>query len=162
MLLSVIIPAYNEEKTIARIADLARRVSVSKEIIIVDDGSSDGTAAILESLKAKECTDEIFAGFTVIRQKNSGKGSAIRAGIAAAQGDIILFQDADLEYDPEDYPLLIGPIREDRADAVMGSRILGKKNDFWVGGRPSFRYLRNHLGIHFVKNILGDKITGDK
>lgn len=118
--LSVIIPVYNEAGTISEILGKVQKAplpaGVGKEIIIVDDGSTDGTREILGKLK--------LAGTSVLlNDKNMGKGGAVRNGIARATGDIIIIQDADLEYDPEDYSAIIAPILSNRVDAVMGIRI---------------------------------------
>lgn len=118
MLLSVIIPAYNEIEFIDEILRRVRETPYEKEIIIVDDCSTDGTREYLEGLGD--------AGVTVLFQEiNQGKGAALRKGIAAAAGDIVLIQDADLEYDPKEYPVLLGPIMDGKADVVYGSRFLG-------------------------------------
>lgn len=118
--LSIVIPAYNEEKTIAEIIDRVKKVEVGleKEIIVVDDGSTDRTREILNQL-ANQGIKVIF------HEKNKGKGAALRTGFAHATGDIILVQDADLEYDPREYPRLLEPILDGRADVVYGSRFLG-------------------------------------
>ncbi|OGZ99941.1 MAG: hypothetical protein A3C07_02835 [Candidatus Sungbacteria bacterium RIFCSPHIGHO2_02_FULL_47_11] len=152
MLLSVIIPTYNEEKTIREIVDRVKRVPLPKEIVIVDDGSKDATPKILDEIRKSVRSDAYLAGVRVIHKKNGGKGSALKAGIAAARGDIIIFQDADLEYDPRDYPVLIRPIERGEVEVVMGSRLLEKQN-IWVGGRPNFSYLRNHIGIRLITLI---------
>ncbi len=119
-LLSVIIPVYNERLTLREILRRVHEAPVDKEIIAVDDCSTDGSFAVLEEQKA------IYPNLRVFRQpKNMGKGAALREGIRQAAGDIIVIQDADLEYDPSEYPQLIGPILDGRADVVYGSRFTG-------------------------------------
>ena len=118
--LSVIIAAYNEEATVAKIVDRVRAVPLSLEVIAINDASSDGTGAVLDGLKAAGKVDVV-----VHHPKNRGKGAAIRSGIAHATGDVIVVQDADLEYDPAELPRLLEPIADGRADAVFGSRFLG-------------------------------------
>ena len=117
MKLSVIIPVYNEQATIRELFRLVRAVDMEKEIIFVDDGSSDGSREILLSL-ADESTQ------VVLHDRNRGKGAALRSGFRHATGDIIIVQDADLEYDPAQYPKLIQPILEGKADVVYGSRFV--------------------------------------
>jgi len=133
--LSVVIPAYNEEKTIEAVITRVKKVDVGleKEIIVVDDGSSDGTREILKKLAGEEV--KVF-----FHEKNAGKGAALQTGFSQATGDIILVQDADLEYDPREYPRLLEPILDGRADVVYGSRFLGGPHRvllFWhyVGNR---------------------------
>ena len=119
MKLSVVIPVYNEKKTLSELICRVEAVKLEKEIIIVDDASTDGTRDLLKKYEEQE-------GFKVIYQsKNAGKGSALRAGFDKVEGEIIIVQDADLEYDPKEYPLLIEPILDGRADVVYGSRFLG-------------------------------------
>src|SRR5256886_12962854 len=120
MKISIVIPCYNEKNTIEEIVEAVRSAPIeNKEIIIVDDCSGDGTRAVLEE-KISQMIDRI-----IYHPVNRGKGAALRSGFAAATGDIILVQDADLEYSPEDYPVLLGPLMSGKADAVFGSRVMG-------------------------------------
>jgi glycosyltransferase involved in cell wall biosynthesis len=120
--LSVIIPCYNELNTIESIVAAVRSSPVlHKEIIIVDDCSTDGTRDILAS-KIAPLVDKV-----IYHQKNRGKGAALRTGIAAATGDVVIIQDADLEYNPQEYPLLLVPFLQRKADVVFGSRFMGGK-----------------------------------
>ncbi|MBN1270292.1 MAG: glycosyltransferase family 2 protein [Kiritimatiellae bacterium] len=122
MKLSIVIPVYNEAGTVERVIDAVRKVEtgLEREIIVVDDGSTDGTRDVLERLK--DSTDGVRIA---LRDRNEGKGSALRTGFAMATGDIVLVQDADLEYDPKEYPHLLAPILDGHADVVYGSRFLG-------------------------------------
>jgi glycosyltransferase involved in cell wall biosynthesis len=118
--LSIIIPAYNETRTVESLLRRVAEVPLDTEIIVVDDGSRDGTRELLQKLR-----DEGLIDTLVFHEVNQGKGAALRTGIARATGDVIAIQDADLEYDPHELPLLLEPILSGRADAVYGSRFLG-------------------------------------
>jgi len=126
MPLSIIMPVYNEMTTIAEIIHRVGEalVGLSKELVIVDDGSTDGTREYLQSLAEGETRDGLTVK-VIIHETNQGKGAAIRTAIAHVTGDIVLIQDADLEYDPQDYPALLKPILEQRADVVFGNRFHG-------------------------------------
>jgi glycosyltransferase involved in cell wall biosynthesis len=119
-LLSVVIPVYNEAATIDRIIAAVRAVDIHKEIIIVDDYSTDGTRDRLKQIAAAENNVRVL-----YHDVNQGKGAALRTGFAAARGQYVVVQDADLEYDPAEYPKLLGPLIEGRADVVFGSRFIG-------------------------------------
>jgi len=140
MRLSVIIPCYNEINTIDAIIDAVNRAPYhDKEIIIIDDYSNDGTREKLKtSIEKSGRIHQIF-----YHEYNQGKGAAIRTGIAAATGDLVVIQDADLEYDPNEYPRLIQPILNDRADVVFGSRFLG-------GDARRVLYFWHRLGNGFL------------
>jgi len=120
ILLSVVIPAYNEVATIDRLIATVLDVDVEKEIIVVDDHSTDGTREVLSALAAKH--DNIRV---ICHEKNRGKGAALRTGLARARGRFVIVQDADLEYDPAEYPKLLAPLVEESADVVYGSRFVG-------------------------------------
>ncbi len=126
MPLSIIMPVYNEMTTIAEIIHRVGEtlVGLSKELVIVDDCSTDGTREYLQSLAEGETRDGLTVK-VIIHETNQGKGAAIRTAIAHVTGDIVLIQDADLEYDPQDYPALLQPILEQRADVVFGNRFHG-------------------------------------
>ncbi len=120
MRVSVVVPVYNEAHTVAELFQSVLKTGLVAEIILVNDGSTDGTNEVLDELARQ------YPIARVIHQaQNAGKGAALRTGIAAATGDVILIQDADLEYDPSDYPVLLKPIKDGRADVVFGSRFLG-------------------------------------
>jgi glycosyltransferase involved in cell wall biosynthesis len=117
MKLSVIIPVYNEVGTILEVIKKVKEAPFDKEIIIVDDASTDGTRSLLE-----KCREEVKVFF---HEANQGKGAAIQTAIPHITGNVVIIQDADLEYDPSEYPRLIAPIRKEKADVVYGSRFLG-------------------------------------
>ena len=150
MKISIIIPVYNEVKNIAEIVKRVQATKLAAEIIIVDDGSKDGTHEFLKKMDGKKKIRVIF------QEKNQGKGAAVATGLKAATGDILLIQDADLEYDPRDYPALLKPIQEGVADVVYGSRFLGgahRVTMFW-------HQVANKLLTLFT-NILYDSILTD-
>lgn len=153
--LSVIVPVYNERPVIAELLRRVQAVPIPKELIVVDDGSIDGTRDVLRDMER--------GGLIVVYQPvNRGKGAALREGFRRASGDVILVQDADLEYDPAEYPRLLQPILEGRADIVFGSRFLG---DGWRGA-TYLQYAANkaltRLSNVFTRLRLTDMETGYK
>ena len=135
MKLSVVVPVYNERATIAEVLRRVEATPFEKEILVVDDGSTDGTTETLRELAEKNGHLRVLG-----HERNRGKGAALRTGFAAATGEIVLVQDADLEYDPADYPVLLRPFVEGKADVVFGSRFLGGP------------YTRVHLFWHYLGN----------
>lgn len=150
MKLSVVIPVYNERNTIAEILRLVKATERADEIILVDDGSTDGTRDILRTLASPpEVT-------VVLHEKNMGKGAALRTGFQKAGGDVILVQDADLEYNPAEYPALLEPIECGQADAVYGSRFLGSKHRVTM-----FWHMVANQWLTFATNVLYNSILSD-
>jgi glycosyltransferase involved in cell wall biosynthesis len=150
MKLSVIMPVYNEINTIATILDRVRATGLADEIVIIDDGSSDGTREYLRGLPQDGQVR------IVLHERNQGKGAAVVTGFHAATGDVMLIQDADLEYDPREYPELLRPLNENIADVVFGSRFLGAARRpilFW-------NMVANKL-LTFATNILYNNILTD-
>jgi len=125
--LSVVVPVYNEEQTLASLVDRVAAVPIKKQMILVDDSSADGSWEIMQAIAAKYENDANNSLTLARHSANQGKGAALRTGFEHATGDIIVIQDADLEYDPSEYPRLIQPIVENKADVVFGSRFLGDR-----------------------------------
>lgn len=151
MRLSVVIPAYNEVGTIEaileRVTQVALPAGLHKELVVVDDGSTDGTRDVLSRLAASNSDIRL-----VLQAQNQGKGAAVRAGFEASTGDIILIQDADLEYDPKDYSALLAPILEGHADVVFGTRFAG-------GGAHRVLFFWHMVGNRFL-TLLSNAATG--
>ena len=150
MKVSVIIPVYDEKHTIEEIVRRVKAQNIASEILIVDDGSTDGTRQIIESMDGEGDIK------VILHDRNLGKGAAVRTGIQNASGDVLLIQDADLEYDPRDYSSLLQPIEEGLADVVYGSRFLGAARRpvmFW-------HMLANKL-LTLLTNVLYDTILTD-
>ena len=150
MNLSVVIPVYNEVGNVKEIIKRVQAQKLANEIVVVDDGSTDGTRDILKELDGKDNLR------VILHERNQGKGAAVVTGFKAARGDILLIQDADLEYDPRDYPKLLQPIEEEIADVVYGSRFLGGPRRvamFW-------HMIANKL-LTVMTNILYDTILTD-
>jgi glycosyltransferase involved in cell wall biosynthesis len=147
---SVVIPCFNERDTVLELIDRVQASPVDKEIIVVDDYSTDGTRALLQQ-RLEERGDIILE----LRARNGGKGAAVQAGLRRASGDVIIIQDADLEYDPADYPVLLRPIQTGRARVVYGSRFIGEHRAM---------YFWHSLGNKFltlVCNVLFDTTLTD-
>ncbi|UCG42562.1 MAG: glycosyltransferase family 2 protein [candidate division WOR-3 bacterium] len=144
MRLTVLIPVYNEEQSVSELISHVRAVPVEKEILVVDDHSSDNTLRVIRSIP----DIRVFA-----HETNRGKGAAIRTGLAHATGDVVVIQDADLEYDPADYPRLLAPFADPRVDAVYGSRFRGNGNFLFLSRMANYF-------LTFVTNaFFGGRIT---
>jgi len=142
MRISFLVPVYNEAATLEEVVRRVEALELDKQIVVVDDGSTDATPAILERLEAE------LANLVVVRQPNRGKGAAVRRALVEAEGEIVVIQDADMEYDPAEVPALIEPIQQGVADVVYGSRL--------SGGRPQRAYLFWHLvGNRFLSVVTG-------
>jgi len=147
-LLSVVMPVYNERTTVDEIIRRVLAVPLRVQLIVVDDGSTDGTGEILDGLQRE-------LGFTLLRQANAGKGAALRRGFAAVTGDLVVIQDADLEYSPEEYPELIELIQQGHADVVYGSRFIGRHRVFMFT-----HYMGNRV-VTLATNILYNTMLTD-
>ena len=151
--LTIIIPVYNEIKTIEKLIKKILKINIKKQLIIVDDGSSDGTRLVLT--KYKNRIDNL-----IFHKKNLGKGAAIQTAKKFISGDIVLIQDADLEYDPQDYTKLIKPIINGDAQVVYGSRVLGKKRYFVKNFSSIYRIFFNHV-LTIFSNVLNKQELTD-
>ena len=150
MKLSIIIPIYNEKETLEEIIKRVQKTGLADEIVLIDDGSIDGTSDIVKGFQEKE-------GFIVVlHEKNQGKGAAVRSGFDVATGDIFLIQDADLEYDPRDYPELLRPIEEGLSEVVYGSRFLGASRRVAM-----FWHMVANKMLTLFTNVLYDTILTD-
>ncbi len=150
MKLSVIIPVYNEVESIQVILKRVQDTGLAHEIVVVDDGSKDGTRDVLAALDGKNSVR------VILHERNKGKGAAVRTGMGTALGDVLLIQDADLEYDPRDYPQLLQPIEEGLADVVYGSRFLGRAHRVTM-----FWHLVANKMLTLMTNILYNTILTD-
>lgn len=153
-LLSVIIPVFNEEASIARIVERVKEAAVSKEIIIVDDGSTDGTVGVIERQLLPAASD-----IKLIRHgTNRGKGAAIRTAFQAVTGDIVIIQDADMEYSPSEYPQLVEPIIQGRAEVVYGSRFKNVNKLLFAWHWFLNRFFGRHYEIRYLHHFIGIQI----
>lgn len=167
-LVSIVMPVYNERKTIETIVERVKRVEIPKELIIVDDGSTDGTREWLYDQFGQASVDEaeerksscqspaVLPQIRVLtHQNNQGKGAALKTGFRYAGGEIVIVQDADLEYSPEDYPQLLEPLISDQADVVYGSRFLGASEGKW----PRVSHLGNKIFTALTNAATGLSLT---
>ena len=156
MNISVIVPVYNEVNNVMEIVKRVQETKLATEIVVVDDGSMDGTREILQKLNGKRKVR------VILHEKNQGKGAAVVTGMKAAKGDILLIQDADLEYDPRDYPMLLQPIKEGIADVVYGSRFLGGPHRVTMFWHLIANQLLTAMTNILYNTILTDMETGYK
>ena len=159
--ISILIPVYNEEKTLGKLIELINKVSLpynlKKEIVLINDCSTDNSKKIIDDLSAKDPSIRALH-----HKKNLCKGAALSSGLQVATGDLIFLQDADLEYDPQDYENLIKPIIEDDYDLILGSRFLRQKPRFFTErGDPFFSHYIGNKMIIFTTNLLYNKKISD-
>ena len=153
MKVSILIPVFNEEKTVSRLIEKILNINLNKEIIIINDGSTDNSLKEIEKFNSK--LHKIIS-----HRKNLGKGAAIKTGKNFITGDIVIIQDADLEYDPNNYNNLIDPILQNKSEVVYGSRVLGKKRYSDADFISNFRTFANHL-LTIISNIINNQNLTD-
>lgn len=153
-MLTVLIPCYNEKKTISKIIKQVKKQKIRKQIIVIDDCSNDGTRLILKK-KLKKSIDKL-----ILHKRNYGKGASINSAKKFIKGDIVIIQDADLEYSPKDYLKLIRPIQNKKISVVYGSRVLGKNRYFSNDFSSIFRIFANHI-LTIISNFLNNQKLTD-